>query len=175
MAILIAAEGRPVSDDSLAEGLWGESQPRNPASALQVYVSRLRRVLPGTALRRSPAAIGSLPMTPTSNASAATSSAPVRWRPTTATPMRTRPSARRCGCGGGHRTRTWPTTRPRPRSVPHCWNSVPAPRRGGRGAAGHRGPRRCGGRVGTACARRTVPRTSLAVAGAVALPLGTPG
>ncbi|WP_193789959.1 AfsR/SARP family transcriptional regulator [Streptomonospora alba] len=54
LAILIAAEGRPVSDDSLAEGLWGESQPRNPASALQVYVSRLRRVLPGTALQRSP-------------------------------------------------------------------------------------------------------------------------
>ncbi|WP_345555033.1 AfsR/SARP family transcriptional regulator [Streptomonospora halophila] len=54
LAILIAAEGRPVSDDSLAEGLWGESRPRDPASALQVYVSRLRRVLPGTALRRSP-------------------------------------------------------------------------------------------------------------------------
>ncbi len=54
LAILIAAEGRPVSDDSLAEGLWGEGQPRNPASALQVYVSRLRRVLPDTALQRSP-------------------------------------------------------------------------------------------------------------------------
>lgn len=54
LAILIAAEGRPVRDDSLAEGLWGDRQPRDPAGALQVYISRLRRVLPGTALQRSP-------------------------------------------------------------------------------------------------------------------------
>lgn len=53
LAILIAAEGRPVSEDSLVEELWGGSGPRNPAGALQVYVSRLRRVLPGTALQRS--------------------------------------------------------------------------------------------------------------------------
>ncbi|MGW3353504.1 AfsR/SARP family transcriptional regulator [Nonomuraea rubra] len=53
LAILIAAEGRPVSEDSLAERLWGDRRPRNPAGALQVYVSRLRRVLPGTALQRS--------------------------------------------------------------------------------------------------------------------------
>ena len=53
LAILIAAEGRPVSEDSLAEGLWGDRRPRNPAGTLQVYVSRLRRVLPGTALQRS--------------------------------------------------------------------------------------------------------------------------
>jgi DNA-binding SARP family transcriptional activator len=52
LAILIAAEGRPVSEDSLAEGLWGDRRPRNPAGTLQVYVSRLRRVLPGTALQR---------------------------------------------------------------------------------------------------------------------------
>ncbi|WP_419995773.1 BTAD domain-containing putative transcriptional regulator [Streptomyces boninensis] len=53
LAMLIAAEGRPVSEDVLAEGLWGERPPRNPAGALQVYVSRLRRVLPGTALQRA--------------------------------------------------------------------------------------------------------------------------
>ncbi|MHA6626288.1 BTAD domain-containing putative transcriptional regulator [Pseudonocardia sichuanensis] len=53
LAILIAAEGRRVSEDSLVEGLWGDRRPRNPAGALQVYVSRLRRVLPGTALQRS--------------------------------------------------------------------------------------------------------------------------
>ncbi|AOS61863.1 AfsR/SARP family transcriptional regulator [Actinoalloteichus hymeniacidonis] len=53
LAILLAAEGQPVSDDSLAEGLWGDRRPRNSAGALQVYVSRLRRVLPGTALQRS--------------------------------------------------------------------------------------------------------------------------
>lgn len=53
LAMLVAGEGRPVSEDILAEGLWGDSPPRNPAGALQVYVSRLRRVLPGTALQRS--------------------------------------------------------------------------------------------------------------------------
>lgn len=53
LAILVAGEGRPVSEDSLAEGLWGARPPRNPAGALQVYVSRLRRVLPGTVLERS--------------------------------------------------------------------------------------------------------------------------
>ncbi|OZM78713.1 BTAD domain-containing putative transcriptional regulator [Pseudonocardia sp. MH-G8] len=53
LAILIAAEGRPVSEDGLVEGLWGDRRPRNPAGALQVYVSRLRRVLPGTTLQRS--------------------------------------------------------------------------------------------------------------------------
>ncbi|SCK22797.1 MULTISPECIES: BTAD domain-containing putative transcriptional regulator [unclassified Streptomyces] len=53
LAILVAGEGRPVSEESLAEGLWGDRPPRNPAGALQVYVSRLRRVLPGTALQRS--------------------------------------------------------------------------------------------------------------------------
>ncbi|MDY7091107.1 MAG: BTAD domain-containing putative transcriptional regulator, partial [Actinomycetota bacterium] len=52
LAMLIAAEGRPVSEDSLADGLWGDRRPRNPAGALQVYVSRLRRVLPGAALQR---------------------------------------------------------------------------------------------------------------------------
>ncbi len=51
--MLIAAEGRPVPADSLAEGLWGDRRPRDPGGALQVYVSRLRRVLPGTALQRS--------------------------------------------------------------------------------------------------------------------------
>ncbi|APU12744.1 AfsR/SARP family transcriptional regulator [Actinoalloteichus fjordicus] len=53
LAILIAEEGRPVSENRLVEGLWGDRRPRNPAGALQVYVSRLRRVLPGTALQRS--------------------------------------------------------------------------------------------------------------------------
>ncbi|MEU0763664.1 BTAD domain-containing putative transcriptional regulator [Streptomyces microflavus] len=53
LSILVAGEGRPVSEDSLAEGLWGARPPRNPAGALQVYVSRLRRVLPGTVLERS--------------------------------------------------------------------------------------------------------------------------
>ncbi len=53
LAILVAEEGRSVSEDRLAEGLWDESRPRNPAGALQVYVSRLRRALPGTTLERS--------------------------------------------------------------------------------------------------------------------------
>ncbi|MFF2698124.1 BTAD domain-containing putative transcriptional regulator [Streptomyces cyaneofuscatus] len=53
LAILVAGEGLPVPEDSLAEGLWGGRPPRNPAGALQVYVSRLRRALPGMELRRS--------------------------------------------------------------------------------------------------------------------------
>jgi DNA-binding SARP family transcriptional activator len=52
LAMLLAAEGRPVSADRLAAAIWGEQPPGNPAGALQVYVSRLRRALPGVSVRR---------------------------------------------------------------------------------------------------------------------------
>ena len=58
LTALLAAEGRPVPDDQLSEAVW-EGQPvASPQTALQVYVSRLRRAL-GDAdrsmLRRTPA------------------------------------------------------------------------------------------------------------------------
>ncbi|WP_328461354.1 winged helix-turn-helix domain-containing protein [Actinoplanes sp. NBC_00393] len=40
---LISAEGRPVSEDTLAEALWADTPPASPSVSLQAYVSRLRR------------------------------------------------------------------------------------------------------------------------------------
>ncbi|WP_086827792.1 BTAD domain-containing putative transcriptional regulator [Allokutzneria sp. NRRL B-24872] len=45
LAALLAAEGRVVSADRLAEDLWGEQQPGNPMNTLQTKVSQLRRAL----------------------------------------------------------------------------------------------------------------------------------
>ncbi|WP_067972687.1 AfsR/SARP family transcriptional regulator [Nocardiopsis trehalosi] len=45
LAVLIGHEGRPVSADRLIDDLWGGAPPRNPAGALQVKVSQLRRAL----------------------------------------------------------------------------------------------------------------------------------
>lgn len=45
LTALVAAEGAVVTDDRLADAVWGASAPQRPASALQVYVSRLRRVI----------------------------------------------------------------------------------------------------------------------------------
>jgi predicted ATPase/DNA-binding SARP family transcriptional activator len=45
LTALIAAGGHPVPDERLADAVWIERLPSNPASALQVYVSRLRRSL----------------------------------------------------------------------------------------------------------------------------------
>ncbi|MFF5019011.1 BTAD domain-containing putative transcriptional regulator [Streptomyces sp. NPDC001165] len=42
---LLVSEGRPVSGESLAEEMWGETVPDNQANALQAHVSRLRRRL----------------------------------------------------------------------------------------------------------------------------------
>ncbi|MFB9908810.1 BTAD domain-containing putative transcriptional regulator [Allokutzneria oryzae] len=47
LADLLAADGRSVSADRLTEDLWGDVQPRNPASALQTRVWHLRRALDG--------------------------------------------------------------------------------------------------------------------------------
>jgi predicted ATPase/DNA-binding SARP family transcriptional activator len=54
LSALIAAQGRAVSDDKLAESVWAGKPPSNPAGALQVYVSRLRRAVPGLVLQRTP-------------------------------------------------------------------------------------------------------------------------
>ncbi len=42
---LVAAEGRPVDDDRLAETIWAGQVPPSAAASLQAYVSRLRRAL----------------------------------------------------------------------------------------------------------------------------------
>src|SRR5918996_1730228 len=41
--VLLAARGRSVSKDRLADLLWGESLPRNVSGTLETYVSVLRR------------------------------------------------------------------------------------------------------------------------------------
>ncbi|MEV4751540.1 BTAD domain-containing putative transcriptional regulator [Streptosporangium sp. NPDC049248] len=45
LADLLLHEGRPVPADRLIDDLWGEEPPANPAGALQVRVSQLRRAL----------------------------------------------------------------------------------------------------------------------------------
>ena len=45
LAMLALHPGEAVSQDQLAEALWGEHAPRSPTNALQVYVLRLRRAL----------------------------------------------------------------------------------------------------------------------------------
>ncbi|SDW59774.1 Predicted ATPase [Amycolatopsis xylanica] len=45
LAVLLLHEGAPVSADRLAEDLWGERPPGNPANTLQTKVSQLRRTL----------------------------------------------------------------------------------------------------------------------------------
>ncbi|WP_214107849.1 BTAD domain-containing putative transcriptional regulator [Acrocarpospora catenulata] len=45
LADLLVHEGRPVSVDRLVADLWGDDAPANPAGALQVKVSQLRRAL----------------------------------------------------------------------------------------------------------------------------------
>ncbi|WP_106400802.1 AfsR/SARP family transcriptional regulator [Actinocorallia populi] len=72
LADLLVQEGRPLSADRLIDDLWGAGPPRDPAGALQVKVSQLRRALedaepggrellvfrpPGYALRVGPDAL----------------------------------------------------------------------------------------------------------------------
>ena len=45
LADLLVDPGRVVSADRLAQDLWGEHQPRDPANSLQTKVSQLRRTL----------------------------------------------------------------------------------------------------------------------------------
>src|SRR4029453_1607361 len=45
LAVLALHLGEAVSQDRLAEALWGEHAPRSAANALQNYVLRLRRAL----------------------------------------------------------------------------------------------------------------------------------
>src|SRR5687767_6719274 len=46
LAALALVRGRPSSTDELVEAVWGEASPRSARKLLQVYVSKLRKVLP---------------------------------------------------------------------------------------------------------------------------------
>ncbi|GHG64431.1 BTAD domain-containing putative transcriptional regulator [Streptomyces griseocarneus] len=54
LALLLAHEGRPVSADRLLDHLWGEALPADPANALQVKVSQLRRTVGRDRVPRRP-------------------------------------------------------------------------------------------------------------------------
>ena len=51
LAMLALETGRAVSVDRLIEGLWGETPPSSAPKMVQLYVSRLRRVLDGNGAR----------------------------------------------------------------------------------------------------------------------------
>lgn len=51
LATLLVQPGRVVSAERLAEALWGDALPADPAGALQTHVSRLRGLLRGVAGR----------------------------------------------------------------------------------------------------------------------------
>ena len=51
LAMLALEPGRTVSADRLAEGLWGDTPPASAPKMVQLYVSRLRRVLNGDGVR----------------------------------------------------------------------------------------------------------------------------
>ena len=51
LAMLALQPGRTVSTDRLVDGLWGDQPPASAAKMVQLYVSRLRRVLGGDGAR----------------------------------------------------------------------------------------------------------------------------
>jgi len=55
LAILLLHANRPVSVDRLVDDLWGEVSPENASKTVQVYVSRLRKVIGPDRLRTTPA------------------------------------------------------------------------------------------------------------------------
>lgn len=54
LAMLVLEAGRTVSSDRLIDGLWGEAVPDSAAKMVQIYVSRLRQVLPRSMLHTRP-------------------------------------------------------------------------------------------------------------------------
>jgi DNA-binding SARP family transcriptional activator len=57
LAVLLLAEGRAVSSDTLTEALWGDVPPDRADASLQAYVSNLRRVLEPDRAPRAPATV----------------------------------------------------------------------------------------------------------------------
>lgn len=58
LAFLALRPGRSVSVGELIAGLWGQDPPRSAEKLVQVYVSRLRRVLPAGTITTSPGGYG---------------------------------------------------------------------------------------------------------------------
>jgi predicted ATPase/DNA-binding SARP family transcriptional activator len=54
LAILALSANRVVTRDRLVDELWGDEPPETAVATLQVYVSRLRKVLPSDALQTRP-------------------------------------------------------------------------------------------------------------------------
>jgi DNA-binding SARP family transcriptional activator len=54
LALLLVNANRVVARDRLIEGLWGERPPETAVATIQVYVSRLRKLLPPGALETRP-------------------------------------------------------------------------------------------------------------------------
>jgi peptide/nickel transport system substrate-binding protein len=54
LAMLLLADGTPVSRDALIEGLWGERPPATAGQTLDSYLSRLRRTLGSDRIERRP-------------------------------------------------------------------------------------------------------------------------
>src|SRR6478609_8383522 len=55
LALLLVNANRVVSRSRLVDGLWGDEPPETAVTSVQVYVSRLRKLLPdGVLLTRSP-------------------------------------------------------------------------------------------------------------------------
>src|SRR5690348_9518174 len=54
LALLLLHANRTVSREQLIDGLWGEDPPEQAVTSIQVYVSRLRKLLPAGALVTRP-------------------------------------------------------------------------------------------------------------------------
>src|SRR4029079_5160962 len=52
LAVLVAAEGRPLSVDSLLQAIYGDDAAPTSRATLQTYVSNLRQLLGGVIVRR---------------------------------------------------------------------------------------------------------------------------
>ncbi|MFW5468918.1 BTAD domain-containing putative transcriptional regulator [Knoellia sp. CPCC 206435] len=57
LALLVAADGRPVPVERLVDQMWGEDPPARVEASMQSYVARLRRVLEPDRDARSPARV----------------------------------------------------------------------------------------------------------------------
>src|SRR5271166_563014 len=54
LGLLAIRNGAVVGTDELVQATWGDDPPRSAAKALQIYISALRRALPGGAITTHP-------------------------------------------------------------------------------------------------------------------------
>ncbi len=131
LALLLLHRNEVVSTDRLIDGLWGEEPPATALKVVQVYVSRLRRLLGqrGRLLTRPPGYL--LQLDPEELdldrfEALVERGAAGRW-PRATPPRPRRPCAGGSPCGGARR---WPTSpsSPSPRRPPPAWRSSGWPR-----------------------------------------------